>query len=143
MIAIKKNANSCITLYPVMEIAKKESTFFTIIPSSINNDECQLVIKSLSILYAYVYFASAERFEPFDPGKKKEIIIINTNKGIAYNTISLKKSLLLRFMIFFFCIHIPNVIFGRNTVRDIFGGLHGREHGVVHIVVAVHAVAPY
>jgi len=126
-----------------MDIAKKESIFFTIIPSSTNNDECQLVIKSLSILNAYVYFASAERFEPFDPGKKKEIIIINTNKGIAYNTNFLKNSLLLGFMIFFFGIHIPDIIFCRNTVRDIFGGLHGREHGVVHIVVAVHAVAPH
>lgn len=45
-------------------------------------------------------------------------------------------------MIGLFCVDVPNVLFVRASVAEVAYGLHGCEHGVVHVVVAVLPVAP-
>ena len=41
------------------------------------------------------------------------------------------------------CVDGPDVVFGGNSVDDIFYGGHGGQHGVVLVVIFVHAVAAH
>lgn len=46
------------------------------------------------------------------------------------------------FMIFLFRIDVPNVLFVGFPISDMGHSLHGRKHGVVHVVVSVLSVPP-
>ena len=46
-----------------------------------------------------------------------------------------------RFQIFLFGVHGPNIVFVYCSIANVIDGGHGGEHGMVHIVVFVHAVA--
>jgi hypothetical protein len=41
---------------------------------------------------------------------------------------------------FLFRIHFPDIALADTARRDIFHGRHGRQHGMVLVVVPVHAV---